>query len=157
MKAKWERLKLRLRRIASWDSVPNSVFILAVVAFVLLPIAFLRPYPHPESDPYFKCKITKVQISNFETALDAFKIVVGRYPATTEGLRVLIEKPANDPGYWERPFMKNVPLDPWGNEYQYVYPGVHNVDSYDLSSFGPDGKPGGGDDIVNWWENAARH
>jgi hypothetical protein len=34
---------------------------------------------------------------------------------------------------------------------------VHNVDSYDLSSFGPDGKPGGGDDIVNWWENAARH
>jgi general secretion pathway protein G len=103
-----------------------------------------------------KIKTTKVQISNFETALDAFEIAVGRYPTSAEGLRALVVKPTTDFGDWEKPFIKNIPLDPWGSEYVYVYPGQHNVDSYDLYSYGPDAKLGGTDDIVNWEEDATR-
>jgi hypothetical protein len=67
----------------------------------------------------------------------------------------LVEKPLNNPGAWERPFMRNIPLDPWDHEYHYVCPGTHNVDSYDLCSFGPDGKSGGSDDFTNWGEMPA--
>ena len=44
----------------------------------------------------------------------------------------------------------NLPIDPWGDQYIYEYPGKHNPKRYDLSSAGPDGKPGTDDDIVNW-------
>jgi general secretion pathway protein G len=103
-----------------------------------------------------KIKAAKVQISNFETALDAFEIAVGRYPTQAEGLDALIHKPTTDPGDWQQPFMKNIPVDPWGQDYVYVYPGQRNVDSYDLYSYGPDSKAGGNDDIVNWQEETAR-
>jgi general secretion pathway protein G len=98
-----------------------------------------------------KLKAAKVQIEgNFQTALDTFEVKVGRYPSTAEGLDALVHKPANDPGDWDNPIMAKVPRDPWNNDYQYQYPGTHNVDSYDLYSYGPDGKLGGGDDITNW-------
>ena len=45
---------------------------------------------------------------------------------------------------------KGIPLDPWGNDYVYEYPGRYNIDGYDLMSMGPDRKIGGDDDIVNW-------
>ncbi|HPU57440.1 MAG TPA: type II secretion system protein GspG, partial [Verrucomicrobiota bacterium] len=50
------------------------------------------------------------------------------------------------------PYLDNdtVPKDPWGNDYIYVYPGRRNANSYDLSSPGPDGRPGTDDDITNW-------
>lgn len=93
----------------------------------------------------------RTQISQFEVALDAFEIDLGRYPTTTEGMRALVEKPASDSAEWTQPYLKqDIPLDPWGNEYNYRYPGQNNKDGYDLYSFGPDGKLGGGDDIANW-------
>lgn len=93
------------------------------------------------------------QISQFEVALDAFEIDVGRYPTTSEGLEALVKKPANAEG-WQQAYLKrDVPLDPWGNEYIYRYPGQYNEDGYDLYSYGPDGKQGGGDDITNWSED----
>ncbi len=93
------------------------------------------------------------QISHFEVALDAFEIDVGRYPTTSEGLEALVKKPANAEG-WQQAYLKrDVPLDPWGNEYIYRYPGQYNEDGYDLYSYGPDGKQGGGDDITNWSED----
>jgi general secretion pathway protein G len=137
----------------------NVGFTLIELMLVLVILATLAGLVAPKfvgQGKEAKIKATKVQISNFETALDAFEIAVGRYPTAAEGLRVLVVKPTTDPGDWERPFMKNIPLDPWSNEYQYVYPGQHNVDSYDLYSFGPDGKMGGGDDIVNWEEDTTR-
>jgi general secretion pathway protein G len=133
-----------------WLNVSNALLIIVAVMFVLALTSVLRPYGGQGLSRQAKVKATKVQISNFETALDAFKDAVGRYPTVAEGLDVLVVKPANDPGDWIRPFMKNVPMDPWGNEYQYVCPGVHNKNSFDLHSFGPDGKPGTDDDIVNW-------
>ena len=55
---------------------------------------------------------------------------------------------------WKQPYLRRqeIPRDPWGNDYVYRYPGQYNEHGYDLSSYGPDGKQGGGDDIVNWSE-----
>jgi general secretion pathway protein G len=106
-----------------------------------------------------KAKITaaKTQISQFAVALDAFEIDVGRYPTTVEGLRALVEKPAADSDGWQQPYMSgNIPLDRWGNEFQYRCPGQYNPDGYDLYSFGPDGQMGGDDDITNWSEEVPR-
>jgi len=92
------------------------------------------------------------QIAGFGTALDAFEIAVGRYPTTTEGLYALLQAPS-DATDWSGPYLAKVPLDPWGNEYQYRCPGQYNADGYDIYSFGPDGKLGGDDDIANWSED----
>jgi general secretion pathway protein G len=96
----------------------------------------------------------KTQIAQLEVALDAFEIDLGRYPTTVEGLRVLVEKPTSDAEGWEQPYLRRqeIPKDPWGSDYVYRYPGQYNEYGYDLSSHGPDGKQGGGDDIVNWSE-----
>ncbi len=99
-----------------------------------------------------KVTAAKTQISQLEVALDAFEIDLSRYPTTVEGLRVLVEKPTSDAEAWKQPYLRRqeIPKDPWGNDYIYRYPGQYNEHGYDLSSHGPDGKQGGGDDIVNW-------
>jgi general secretion pathway protein G len=76
----------------------------------------------------------QAQIADFGTALDAFEIGVGRYPTTVEGLQALIQQPTSEAQEWQGPYLnKNiVPLDPWGNEYQYRCPGQYNPDGYDL-------------------------
>jgi general secretion pathway protein G len=52
---------------------------------------------------------------------------------------------------WQGPYLeKNIPLDPWGNEYVYQYPGRHNLNGFDLMSNGPDSRAGTEDDITNW-------
>ena len=100
-----------------------------------------------------KIKAAKAQITLLETALDEFRLDVGRYPTTEEGLKALVEKPADAPG-WDGPYLKKnkVPLDPWGHPYHYKCPGDHG--DYDLYSLGRDGEPGGqGEDAdVTSWE-----
>ncbi|MFC2140144.1 type II secretion system major pseudopilin GspG [Candidatus Auribacterota bacterium] len=98
-----------------------------------------------------KVAATKTTIDgNLALALDLYELDNGDYPVTNQGLEGLRKKPANASS-WKGPYLKKrVPLDPWGNAYNYVCPGVHNQDDYDLSSNGPDGVVGGGDDIVNW-------
>ena len=98
-----------------------------------------------------KRKTAKAQIQMIETALDAFRLDVGRYPTTQEGLKVLWKNPGNIKK-WDGPYLpKPVREDPWGNPYVYKSPGEHGP--YDLYSLGADGKPGGtGDnaDITSW-------
>lgn len=102
-----------------------------------------------------KSEITtaRAQIDALGKALDQYRLDVGRYPATQEGLAALTVKPAGE-AHWNGPYLKKVaPLDPWGMPYQYKFPGEHNADDYDLSSFGPDKTPGGdreNADIGNW-------
>ncbi|MGQ9591518.1 MAG: type II secretion system major pseudopilin GspG [Planctomycetota bacterium] len=91
----------------------------------------------------------RTDIANLEVALDAFEIDVGRFPTSEEGLRALVQAPGSLRN-WRGPYIKRgVPNDPWGNPYVYRYPGRHNVDGYDLSSLGPDGRESA-DDIDNW-------
>jgi general secretion pathway protein G len=93
----------------------------------------------------------KSQIVEYETALDQFKLDVGRYPTNEEGLQALRNRPPNAPN-WDGPYLKkDLPADPWGRPYVYRFPGTHG--DIDLMSLGADGQEGGeGDnaDIVNW-------
>jgi len=89
----------------------------------------------------------KTQISTFAMACDRYEIDVGSYPKTLEALVV---QPA-DVQNWSGPYLsKGIPKDPWGNAYLYEYPGKNNQYGPDISSAGPDGKPGTEDDIKNW-------
>lgn len=98
-----------------------------------------------------KQKAAKAQIELFGTALDSFRLDVGKYPATSEGLQALRVKPSGLEN-WNGPYLpKEIPLDPWGHAYNYRSPGEHG--DYDLYSFGADNATGGegeNQDIVSW-------
>jgi general secretion pathway protein G len=85
------------------------------------------------------------------TALDTYKLDVGKYP---ESLRLLIVTGEEEMRRWDGPYLKKkvIPRDPWGNAYVYVYPGENG--DYDLSSYGKDGEEGGEglDRDINSWE-----
>lgn len=91
---------------------------------------------------------------SLKTPLIRYRIDLGDYPATNEGLAALMSAPANAGEKWRGPYMDNtggkVPLDPWGQSYEYRYPGVKNPGGYDLFSKGPDKTPETADDIGNW-------
>jgi general secretion pathway protein G len=97
-------------------------------------------------------KVARSQIDALEKALDQYRIDMGRYPTTEEGLDSLVNAPINEPN-WSGPYLKKaVPLDPWGHPYVYASPGTHNND-VDLISYGKDGRPGGtgeNADLTNW-------
>ncbi|WP_276145403.1 type II secretion system major pseudopilin GspG [Ralstonia solanacearum] len=86
-------------------------------------------------------KIAKAQIESLGKALDQYRLDVGAYPTTEEGLDALNTKPQNQP-HWSGPYLKkSVPLDPWDRPYVYRSPGEHA--EYDLYSLGKSGQPGG--------------
>ena len=95
--------------------------------------------------------IAETNIDMLETSLALYEIDNGFYPSTSQGLLVLIEEPASDPKpvSWNGPYLEKIPEDPWENPYHYVYPGIHNTDKFDLSSYGPD-EVESDDDISNW-------
>ena len=97
-----------------------------------------------------KQKAAKTQIEMFGTALDSFRLSVGRYPTTSEGLQALRTNPGLN--LWDGPYLrKEVPMDPWGRPYIYICPGQHG--DYDLISYGADGQEGGegeNADVVSW-------
>ena len=93
-------------------------------------------------------------VGSIGVALDLFEQDMGRYPTSEEGLRVLITAPSQgDAASWRGPYLKSasVPTDPWGQEYQFVYPSqlTQMPTLYDLVSAGPDGQFGGEGDITN--------
>jgi general secretion pathway protein G len=96
-------------------------------------------------------KIARAQIDSLEKALDQYRLDVGRYPTTEQGLAALNTRPPNLEK-WTGPYLKkNVPPDPWGGRYIYKSPGDHG--EYDLSSLGVDGQPGGNAeaaDVTSW-------
>ena len=129
-------------------------FTLLELLVVMLIIGLLAGYVAPR---YFaqigksEVKATKAQIDALEKALDQYRLDVGHYPTTEQGLEALMTRPAEETR-WQGPYLKKaVPLDPWGHPYQYKSPGEHG--EFDLLSFGKDGQPGGTDeaaDITNW-------
>lgn len=122
------------------------IVILGLLATIIMPKILDRP----EQARRLKAK---VQIRNFQSALALFKTDTGRFPTTSQNLEALV----NDPGLkgWKQGgYIEGgkVPLDPWGNPYMYLCPGVHGED-YDIESYGKDGEDGGtGDDadIESW-------
>jgi general secretion pathway protein G len=96
-------------------------------------------------------KVAAAQIEAFGQALDQYRIDVGGYPSSEQGLQALRVAPPNS-AKWQGPYLKkDVPLDPWGRAYTYRSPG--QAAEYELQSLGSDGQPGGqGDasDIRSW-------
>jgi general secretion pathway protein G len=89
-----------------------------------------------------KADAAKIEIGQIGQALDLYKLEIGRYPTTQEGLQALIQAPAGASN-WNGPYWKKstIPKDPWGNEYKYTSPGQSGP--YDILSYGADGKEGG--------------
>lgn len=87
--------------------------------------------------------------------LTTYRIQMGDYPSTAEGLQALITPPASHAERWHGPYLQDgkLPLDPWGEPYIYRYPGTHNKAGYDIFSKGPDHNEGTKDDIGNWSED----
>ena len=95
--------------------------------------------------------IAKSMVSDaFAVPMMSFKLSVGRYPTTEEGIKALETAPDSLGERWKGPYVRNLPLDPWGNPFQYRFPAQKSKDGYDLWSNGPDGQPDTEDDIGNW-------
>jgi general secretion pathway protein G len=125
-----------------------ELMIVIVILGLLATIVMPRILNRPEQARRMKAKI---DIRNIESALALFKTDTGRFPTTSEGLEALVSD-QDIKGYSNDGYLDKVPLDPWGNKYIYISPGVHRKD-YDLKSYGRDGENGGtGDnaDIESW-------
>jgi general secretion pathway protein G len=124
---------------------------LVVVTIIGLFVALVAPAMFKKAD---SARITaaRSQMENFMTALGSYKLDTGAFPTTEQGLQALRAKP-QDVNLWAGPYMpKDIPKDPWGNDYVYKYPGDHG-DEPDIICLGADGKAGGegvNADIVSW-------
>ena len=132
----------------------SAGFTLLELLVVIVIIGLLAAYVGPK---YFsqlgksEVTIAKAQIAAFEKSLDTYRLDVGRYPNTEEGLAALLVAPAAGAARWNGPYLKKaLPQDPWGHPYQYRAPGVKS--EFDIVSLGRDGQPGGAGedaDIIN--------
>ena len=129
-------------------------FTLLELLVVMVIIGLLAGYVGPKLFAQIgkpESKVARAQIDALQKALDQYRIDLGRYPATEQGLAALVQRPADEPR-WSGPYLaKAVPVDPWGRPYLYTSPGGHG--DFDLQSLGKDGQPGGdGDDAdLNSW------
>lgn len=146
MKVKHTHLRTRTARRR------QAGFTLVELLLVLVILAALAAVVVPKfANRGKQAKITAAitQISNFEVALDTFEVDNGYYPSGANGLNDLVAQPSNAQE-WRGPYVKEVPLDPWGNAYIYESPGKMNSSGYDIYSAGPDMQPGNEDDITNF-------
>jgi general secretion pathway protein G len=131
-------------------------FTLLEILVVLAIIGLLAGLAITNVDKIFGgAQISTVQIfvkESMKTSLTSYRIHLGDYPSTSDGLQALITRPGNKGDKWFGPYIEGgkIPQDPWGEPYQYAYPGTRNKGSYDLWSKGPDKQSGTGDDIGNW-------
>ena len=120
------------------------VVILGLLATIIMPKILDRPE---------QARRVKAQadIRSIQSMLALFKTDTGRFPTTSEGLAALVTNPGLD-GYSREGYLDRTPVDPWGNPYIYICPGLHSKD-YDLESYSKDGEDGGVDDdadIESW-------
>jgi len=140
------------------SSSRRAGFTLLEILVVLAIIGLLAGLAISNSDKIFGSSqeaIAKVFVrDSLKTSLVRYRIELGDYPSTAEGMAALLAAPANKSDRWRGPYIDSpgnkAPLDPWGEPYQYRYPGTHNKGGYDLYSKGPDKADGTADDIGNW-------
>lgn len=126
-------------------------FTLLELLVVMVIIGLLAAYVGPK---YFaqigksEVTIARAQIEGLVKALDTYRLDMGRYPTTEQGLGLLLDPPADNAEKWGGPYLsKKVPADPWGHPYVYRSPG--NRAAFDLLSYGRDGQPGGAADAAD--------
>lgn len=148
-RASWARLA---RRRAN----PVAAFTLLEILVVLAIVGLLAGLAITNVDKIFgtsQVGVAKLFVSQTLSApLNLYRIHMGNYPSTAEGLQGLVTAPGTKADKWSGPYIEGskVPLDPWGEPYQYAFPGTRNKDKYDLWSKGPDKQSGTADDVGNW-------
>ena len=130
-------------------------FTLIELLVVLVILGLLAALAGPRVISYLggaKSDTSRLQVENFKSALDLYRLDTGVYPTSQQGLGALVKNPGNAPG-WKGPYIDSptVPQDPWGNPYLYRAPGEHGA--YDLYTLGSDKAPGGSGeaaDVTSW-------
>ncbi len=124
---------------------------MVVVMIIALFAAIVGPKLYNKLD-WAKVEAARVQIRSLDGALGQYRLAIGTFPTTEQGLQALRTAPQGVTG-WEGPYLKlDIPLDPWKHPYVYKFPGEHG-DEPDITSYGADGQPGGDGinaDIVSW-------
>ena len=138
--------KRNTRRSFTLIELMVVVVILGMLATIVTPLVLRRVEEARRTT-------AKVQIRNFQSALDMFKLDNLFYPTTEQGIEALVERPitGGTPDKWKQ-YLDKIPKDPWGNDYVYICPGIDGRD-YDIISFGQDGEEGGEEnnaDIHSW-------
>ena len=140
------------RQAYSVYRTPNSAFTLIELMLVVVIIGALVAMVMPRltgRGEQARSAAAKADIqANVATALKLYELDNGNFPSSGEGLNALLTR-ASSASNWNGPYLEKKPVDPWGREYKYKYPGEHGRD-YDLYSLGKDGQEGTADDVVNW-------
>ena len=127
--------------------------VMVVLVIIGLLIAIVAPNVLDNQDQAMKQK-AMADIASLEQALEMYRLDNFNYPTTEQGLDALVSKPSLAPeprNYRENGYIRRLPTDPWGNQYQYRQPGEHG--RVDIFSLGADGRPGGegmNAEIGNW-------
>ena len=147
------RKNIPIRKINNRGFTLIEILVVIVILGILATFVVPKIMGRPDEARQVKAS---VDIESLGTALKLYKLDNGGYPDTEQGLQALVEAPETGTipkkwrkgGYLEK---GKVPKDPWGNDFIYLSPGVHN--DFDISSYGSDGVPGGEDknrDINSW-------
>ena len=135
------------------DSGFTLIEIMVVIAIIGILATLIVPKIMGRPDEA-RATAAKHDVGTLVQAFKLYRLDIGRYPTTEQGIRALVEKPTSEPvpQNWKAGgYLDSVPKDPWGNPYQYANPGTHG--EIDVYSYGSDGKPGGTGndaDIGNW-------
>ncbi|GAA0691469.1 type II secretion system major pseudopilin GspG [Marinobacterium maritimum] len=135
--------------------LPNAGFTLLELLVVLVILGLLASLVGPQVLRHVgtsKTQTAALQIEELSAALDLYRLEVGAYPSTQQGLEALVSQPSGAKN-WNGPYLKKkvVRKDPWGNDYHYQFPGDHG--EYDLYSLGADDREGGdgeNQDVRSW-------
>lgn len=139
------------KRIYLKQSGFTLIEIMVVVVIIGLLATAILPNVIGQQDKAFETKV-KADISTIEGQLALYRLDNYDYPSTSQGIQALVTDPGGTKGKWSG-YLDKLPKDPWGNDYQYSYPGQKNADKYDIWSYGADNAAGGEGnkkDIGNW-------
>jgi general secretion pathway protein G len=134
-------LKSKTRRGFTLIELMVVVLIIAVLAALVVPKV-------QENSKQAKIGAAKSQIGRISSILQQFRLDCDRYPTSEEGLGALVSQPADATG-WKGPYLDKIPLDPWDQDFVYLFPGPNTEDSFQLISNGNDKANGTDDDISN--------
>jgi len=144
--------KIKLIKQASYQRGFTLIEIMVVVIIIGVLAGLVAPQFFKSAETARKIA-AESDIKRISSQMSLYRLDNFSYPTTAEGINALV----SDPGKrnWNGPYLKDLPLDPWDNEYQYQFPGSRNTTGFDLWSLGADNQPGGegpNADIGNWGE-----